>query len=109
VSGPWVYVVLFVIAAIFGLHRSTRLTRRYADVRDRLDFRESWILFAIVAVSWAVTLAACWYGVLALLRLAGLEPLAEAAIVSSLIATIVLFIPLFLDAVVERVARVPWK
>ena len=106
---PWIYVVLFGIAAIFGLRGSVRLTQRYRDVRNQLDRREALILMAIVAVSWVITLAAVFYGVIAVRRLLGYDYITELVPVSAFLSIGILFIPTFLDAVVDRVARVPWK
>ena len=105
----WVYAVLFGIAAIFGLRGSVRLTRRYRDVRSRLDSREALILLAIVIVSWVITITAFYFGGLSVRRLLGFESIPELVPISALLAIGVLFIPTFLDAVVDRVARVPWR
>jgi len=105
---PWVYAALFGIVAILGLRGSWRLAARYASVRSQLDDRETWILRAIVIVSWVITLAALYYGLLAVRRLLGFESLPELVPVSVIVAIAVLLIPAFLDYIVERVARVPW-
>lgn len=106
---PWLYAVLFVVAAVFGLRGSIRLTRRYRAVRDRLDQRERLVLLAFVIVAWLITCAAFWFGSLSVRTVLGYERIVWIAPFSALIATGVLLVPAFLDAVVERVARVPWK
>lgn len=106
---PWVFAVLFCIAAILGLRGSIRLTQRYIDVVDKLQEREALILIAIVITSWIITGAAGWFGTVNVVRLLGLDFGGEVVVLSAVIATLVLFIPAFLDAMVDRVARVPWK
>ena len=105
----WVFVVPFIVAAVLGLRGSIRLTLRFRDVRTRLDAHEALILFAIVVVAWVVTVAAFYFGGLAVRRLLGFDTIPELVPVSALISIVVLFIPTLLDAVVDRVARVPWK
>lgn len=106
---PWVYVVLFAIVAILGIRGSWRLTARYHDVRDQLDERERGVLLSFVVVSWVITGAALYFGAVATWRILGYEPFAGMSVVSAIVATVVLLIPAFLDYVVDRVARVPWK
>lgn len=105
----WIFAVLFVIAAIFGLRGSIRLTRRYLDVRDQLDWRESAILLLLAGVAWSITVAASFYGFLAVRTVLGLPRIEGIAPLSATIAIMVLFLPTLIDAVVDRVARVPWK
>lgn len=103
------YAILLGITTVLGLRGSIRLTRRYLGVRGELVDRERWILLAFVIVSWAVTVAAMWFGWLTVRRLLGFAPVPETAAIGALIATVVMLIPAFLDWVVERVARVPWR
>jgi len=77
-------------------------------VNSQLDDRETLILRAVVIVAWTITIAALYFGFLAVRRLLGYEPLPELVPVSAVIAIGVLLIPAFLDYIVERVARVPW-
>lgn len=102
------YLALFVIVGVLGIRGSWRLTRRYHDVSPQLVERERLILLAFVIVAWLVTVAAAYFGFLTVRRLLGFEPLPELAPVSALVAFGVFMIPAFLDAVVDRVARVPW-
>lgn len=95
------------LAALLGLRASLRLTRRYTAVRDRLVGRERSVLRAFVVVSWTITLAALFFGGTALRRIFGFDPLDWAPPISVAIATAVLFVPVFLDATVERIARSP--
>lgn len=106
---PWVYAVLFAVVAVLGLRGSVRLTARYRAVRDQLDDRERSVLEAFAIVSWVITIAALYFGALAVRRLLGFEPLPGLTAASAVIATLVLLIPAFLDFVVDRVARVPWR
>lgn len=105
---PWLFAVLFVITAVFGLRGSIRLTWRYLDVVEQLDERERWVLLAFVLTAWVITAAALWYGFLSVRTVLGFQRIEGIATVSALIATGVLLIPTFLDAVVSRVARVDW-
>lgn len=103
------FLVIFSVAFLLGLRGSWRLTRRYRDVRDQLIDRERLILLSIVVVSWVITVAAGYFGVLSVRTIAGFERIPQLVPVSVLISSGVLFIPAFLDAVVDRVARVPWS
>lgn len=105
----WTYPVLFAIAAVFGLRGSIRLTQRYHDVREQLEWREGWILLLLALVSWTITLAAGYYGFLSVRTVLGFPRIEGIAPVSAIIAIAVLFLPTLIDAVVDRVARVPWK
>jgi hypothetical protein len=105
--------IAFVVAALaafgLGVRGSLRLTLRYRAVKDELEWYERLILWAIVVVAWTVTVAAGFYAATSGRRLLGYEPLEWTPLAGILIAIIVMLIPTFLDAVVERVARVPWR
>jgi hypothetical protein len=105
---PWVYAALFGIVAVLGVRGSWRLAARYSSVHDRLDERETWILRAIVIVSWVITVAALYFGFLSVRRLLGFDALPQLVPVSAIVAIGVLLIPAFLDYVVDRVATVSW-
>lgn len=107
-DGVW-FLLIFVIVAVLGVRGSWRLTRRYRDVQGELTERERSILFAFVIVSWTITFAALYFGGLTVRNQLGFERLPQLAPVSAFIATVILLIPAFLDWVVERVARVPWR
>lgn len=107
-EGLW-YLALFVIVGVLGIRGSWRLTRRYHDVSPQLVERERLILLAFVIVAWLVTVAALYFGGLSVRRLLGFEALPQFSAVSAVIAFAIFLIPAFLDAVVERVARVPWR
>lgn len=102
----WVYVVLFGIAAVLGLRGSVRLTRRFLAVSAELHASEQLLLGVLLFISWSITLAAGYFGILSLRRLAGFDALPGLVPVSALIATAILYIPVILDIVVERIARV---
>lgn len=106
-EGTW-YLALFVIVGVLGIRGSWRLTRRYHDVSSQLVDRERLILLAFVIVAWLITVAAAYFGFLTVRRMLGFEPLPELAPVSAVIAFGIFLIPAFLDAVVDRVARVQW-
>lgn len=102
------FLVLFVIAAVFGLWGSVELTRRYRAVHNQLDSRERLILLAFVVESWLITGAAIFYGVLSMRTLLGYERIPQVAPVSVLLAAAIFLIPAGLNLVVRYVAQVPW-
>lgn len=102
-------LVAFLIVAVLGIRGSWRLTRRYHDVRGQLIPRERLILLAMVIVAWTVTVAALYFGGLSVRRALGFPALPELAPLGTLFAIVIFLIPAFLDAVVDRVARVPWR
>ena len=103
------FVIAASVALILGLRGSVRLSRRYASVSAVLDGRERTVLGSIAVTAWIITLAAGYFVVVSARALLGFERLPWTPFVSILIAAIVLFIPVGLDYVVERVARVPWR
>lgn len=103
------FVVVVAIAFVLGLRGSVRLTRRYADVSALLVRRERAILGSFVIVAWLITGAAGFFGALSARRLLGYEAIDWTPFASVIVASVILFIPVFLDYVVDRVARVPWQ
>lgn len=104
-----VFVAVGAFAFLFGLRASVRLTRRYRDVSPLLISRERLILGSFVVVAWSITFAAGFFDGLSARRLLGFDPIQWTPFVSILVASAILFIPVGLDMVVSRVARVPWK
>lgn len=103
----WI-AILLLIAVVFGVRGSFRLTTRYqAAVRgeDRLVNGERLLLGVIVIVAWFLTGLAIYLGVLSLRRLIGFEPLAFTAQITTALSFVALLIPAGLDLVVERIAR----
>ena len=107
-DGTW-FLVLFLVVGVLGLRGSIRLTRRYRAVKTRLDNRDRLILLVIVWVAWLVTFSALYFGGLSIRRVLGFETIPQLNPVSALIAIAIFLIPVLLDAVVDRVARVPWS
>lgn len=107
-EGTW-FASIFVIAGVFGIRGSVRVTRRYIGVRDELQWRERWILLLLAGTCWVITTAALFYGFLSVRTLLGFERFVGLAPISVLLAAVILFLPTVIDYVVERVARVPWK
>jgi hypothetical protein len=105
----WVFVVLAGCAIVLGVRGSIRLARRYRGVHGDLEPRERLILGALVVVAWTITLVGAYFALLSLRRVLGFPPIEGVSTVSVLVASLVLFIPAGLDAVVERVARIPWR
>lgn len=104
----FLFVVLGAAAFLLGLRGSIRLTRRYRAVTGHLLPRERLILGSLAIVAWVITIAAGWFDGLSILRLDGAELPRWTPFVSVVVASVVLFIPVGLDYVVNRVARVPW-
>lgn len=98
------FAALFVAAFIVGVRSSRRLTKRYRDVAPRLLPTDRLILRSIVIAAWTITIAAGWFGGLAVRALFGFERLAWAPPVGVLLSTAVLFLPKLLDYAVEKVA-----
>ena len=100
------FAVAVAVAFVSGVRSTFRLWRRYRAVVPVLtDARERLLLRSFVAVSTAITLAAGFYGLLAVRRLVGFPPFEWGIEASALVAIGVLFIPAALDHAVERVAR----
>jgi len=109
VNDAALFVCLGAIAFILGLRGSIRLTSRYLDVKTLLVCRERLLLGSIVVVAWVITVAAGYFDAVSTVRLLGITLPSGTPFVSILLASIVLFIPVGLDYVVDRVARVPWS
>lgn len=101
----WAFAIAFLLAFVIGLRSSIRITSTYRSIRTVLAGPEELIAFAFVVVAWTVTLAAGWYGVVGVMRVADFNIPAESAIVSLLVAVFVLALPPFLDYVLEYIAR----
>jgi len=100
------FAVGVVVAFVCGVRSTIRLWRRYHDAKAvLLDWRERLILKSFVTVSVVITGAAGFYGFMAVRRLMGFDSLEWASAVSALVAIGVLFIPVALDAAVQRIAR----
>lgn len=95
-----------IIAFLSGTRSTWRLWRRYTSARVvLLEPRERLILRSFVIVSVMITVAAGYFGFVALRRMLGYDPLDWTPTVSVLLAIVILFIPTMLDLVVARVAR----
>ena len=103
------FAAVALIAFVLGLRGSVRLSQRYRAVSPLLLEHEREILLAFVIVAWLVTVAAGFFGLIAARRLIGYAPLEWTPLVQVLLASAVLLIPVFLDHIVSRVARVPWN
>jgi hypothetical protein len=101
------FVALGAVAFFLGLRGSIRLTRRYFDVRTKLVGRERLLLGSICVVAWIITVAAGYFDAASTLRVLGYTLPVGTPFVSIVIASLVLFIPVGLDYVVNRIARVP--
>jgi hypothetical protein len=95
----WIVAAVFVVAFLDGL-RSTRelvgIHRHEGPPRNRITRA-----FAVVAI--VCTAAAGYYGLMAVRRLMGFDPIPGAAIISIAIASAVLFLPRFLRMTVQRI------
>lgn len=103
--GAFFLATTFVVGFLVGLRSTVRLTARYKTVAPSLMPREGLILQAFVVVSGSITIAAGFFGALAVRRLLGFDPLTWSAPLTVLLSAIVLFLPLYLERVVDRVAR----
>lgn len=102
----FILVLFFGVAAFFGVRDSLRVTQRYLDVKTALDWRERLVLMLLVFICWTITIAAAWYGILAVRRALGFEPLGFVAIpISIVISSLILFVPSIIRAVLEFIAR----
>lgn len=104
---PWEIVLtlgLFVILALLGIRATRRLWRRWAF---NVESRKSLILLTLAAISTLITTAAGFYGIIALRRLLGFEPLPWTPAVSLVLAAAVLLIPALLDLVTTKIEKRP--
>lgn len=100
------FAALVVTAFLTGLRSTVRLWRRHRDVAPvLLDPRERLVLGTFVVVAVLLTATAGYFGFLSVRRLLGLDALEGTALLSALIASVVLYIPAGLDWVVGRIAR----
>lgn len=98
-------MALFMAAFVLGARATWRLVRRYRDASPRLvEPRAYLVLFAFVAVSVVITLAAGYFGFLTIRRLLGYDPIPGISVVSLIVIAVVVLIPVFLDNVVARIA-----
>ncbi len=96
----------FLAAFGLGIRSTWRLWRRYRTVTPLLlDPRERLVLGAFVIVSVLITTAAGYFGLLTVRRIIGFEPLEFTPIISLFVVIVVLLIPVYLDQLVQRVAR----
>jgi Mn2+/Fe2+ NRAMP family transporter len=102
---PYVIAAVFVVACLVGLRSTLRLARIYRDVAPALPARDRMILQAFVVVAGSITTASGIFGALAVRRLLGFPPLSWSPFITVVVATIVLFLPLYLEQVVQRIAR----
>jgi hypothetical protein len=96
------HLAVAVLASTFvlGVRSTWRLWRLH---RGEDQSPRNLITGAFVTVAFVVTLAAGYYGFLSARRVLGFEPLPGAALVSVLVAAVVLLIPSFLDWTVGRI------
>lgn len=98
-------MAVFMAAFALGTRATWRQVRRYRDASPRLvEPRAYLVLFAFVAVSVVITLAAGYFGFLTIRRLLGYEAIPGISIVSLVVVAVVVLIPVFLDKVVARIA-----
>lgn len=104
-TASYIGIGILLIGLVFGLRGSRRLTRRYRAARPLVSGQDALLLVGIVTVAWGIVIFAVYIGILSVRRLLGFEPLDWTPPLTAAFATIALFIPTFLDAVVSRVAR----
>lgn len=104
-GSAWVYAALFVAAFLVGVRSSIRLTGRYLRIAPSLRRADRMIPGLWVFIAWAITVAAGWFGAIAVWRLFGNAPVEWSPPISAGIATLILFLPLVIERVVDRIAR----
>lgn len=105
------WIVVLAVAAVFGIHDSWAVTRRYITVKDELDWRGRMLLLLLVVICWSLTATALWFGAISARRLLGFQPIPNVTIpVSFLIVTGVLFLPRLILSVIRAIeAALPPK
>jgi hypothetical protein len=95
----------FMVTCAVGIICTLGLWRRYSTIAPTLPGRDRLVLQAFVVIAVACTLAAGYFGVLALRRLLGYEPLDWTGVISYVIAEAILLIPLYIVIIVRAVAE----
>lgn len=103
-TGQDLFTFGVLVALVLGIRSSLRLTRRYVAARVMLAGRERAVLRAFVIVAWSITAAAAYFALVALRRIIGADPIAWSPTTSAVVASLILFLPVFLDVTVDRVA-----
>lgn len=94
-------IAMLGLAFAGGLRSTIRLWRLWR--RDE-ETRRSLILAAFAWIALVITSAAAFFGALAVRRALGFQPFPWSPLVSVVVASIVLFIPIALDWLVDRIA-----
>lgn len=100
-----IYTVSLFVAAAFGWYSTVRAFRRYRRIAPELPGSLDLIQFAFVIVRLVASIAATWFGYLALRRLLDFEPLDWSPVVSLALAVGVFLLPPFLDLIDKRIAE----
>jgi hypothetical protein len=98
------FALVVTAAFIAGVVSSARLTRTYVEISSTLDWRARLVALTFVVVAWTITIAAGFFGALAVRRLLGAPPLDWSPNASAIVAAFVLFIPVALDFVWTRIS-----
>ena len=99
----WIFLLVLGVAFVLGVRSTFRLWALYRRVSPTLPDKRRLILQSYVVVSAVVTLAAGYFGALSTRRILGYDPMPATALVSLAIATVVLFVPLYLDQVIRTI------
>lgn len=91
----------FVGAFLLGVRATWRLWKRWRHDPERL------LLFALFAAALVITVTAGWVGFLSVRRLLGFEPISWSPVVTTVLAIVLVFLPEFLERVVDRIERGP--
>lgn len=100
-----VAVVVWTIAAVLGVRSTFRVYRIYRAISPVLQPYGRMIGRSFVVVCCVITLAALYFGILAVWRLAGNDPVPWTPLVSAVVASAVLLLPPYLDRIVTRILR----
>jgi len=95
---------VFGLGLVLGLRGSVRLSRRLRNVWPGQAWQGRLLLGAFVITAWVVVAFALYVVVASIARLAGFG---LPTFVGFVLAAAVLFIPVFLDIVVDRIAKSP--
>jgi hypothetical protein len=96
----YVAMGVFIAAFLIGLRSTFRIHR----IRKLVDHHNR-ILYAFDVVCLVITIAAGFYGFLGIRRVLGFDSLPGVAVISVVVASAVLLIPLFLDWTVTQIRR----
>ena len=97
-------LLVFGLGLVLGVRGSVRLSVRLRRIWPEQDWQERLLLAAFVVTAWVIVVFALYVVAASIARLAGFVP---PPFIGLVLAAAVLFIPAFLDMVVDRIAKSP--